>query len=59
MFGGLAALAHGLRVFVEALLHGLQHMLMLPARDPSLLTGGTALFDSAALTGVGPVTVQN
>ena len=39
----------------EALLYGLQHMLMLPARDPPLLAGGAALFDSAALTGVGPV----
>jgi hypothetical protein len=34
-------------------------MLMLPARDPSLLASGAALFDRAALTGVGPVAAQN
>jgi hypothetical protein len=59
MFGGLAALTHGLRVFVEALLYGLQYMLMLPAGDASLLAGGAAAFDTATLTGVGPVTAQN
>jgi hypothetical protein len=30
MFGRLATLAQGLRVLVEALLYGLQYMLMLP-----------------------------
>jgi hypothetical protein len=59
MFGRLAALAHGLRVLVEALLYGLQYMLMLPAGDPSLLANGAALFDSATLTGVGPVAAEN
>jgi hypothetical protein len=51
MFGCLATLAHGLRVLVEALLYGLQYMLMLPAGDPSLLASGAALFNSATLTG--------
>ena len=55
MFGGFAALAHGLRVLVEALLNGLQYMLMLPARDPSLLASGAVPFDGAALASVGPV----
>ena len=55
MFGRLATLAHGLRVSVEAFLYRLQHMLMLPARNPSLLASGATLFDGAALTGVGPV----
>src|SRR5262249_14107373 len=59
MLGGLATLAHSVRVLVEPLLYGLQHMLMLPARDPSLLASSAALFDRAALTGVGPVTAQN
>ena len=59
MFGGLAALMHGLRVLVEALLYGLQYILMLPAGDASLLAGGAAAFDSATLTGIGPITVQN
>jgi hypothetical protein len=59
MFGRLATLAHGLRVLVEALLYGLQYMLMLPAGDPSLLASGAALFNSATLTGVGPIAAQN
>ena len=59
MLSRLATLAHSVRVLIEAFLYGLQHMLMLPARDPSLLASGAALFDSAALTGVGPVAVQN
>jgi hypothetical protein len=32
--------------------------LMLPARDPPLLAS-RALFNSAALTGIGPVAAQN
>jgi len=59
MFGRLATLAHSLRVFIEALLYRFQYLLMLPAGDPSLLTSGAAAFDSATLTGVGPVTAQN
>jgi hypothetical protein len=59
MFGRLTTLAHGLRVLVEALLYRLQDMLMFPAGDPSLLASGAAVFDSATLTGVGPVTAQN
>jgi hypothetical protein len=39
MFGRLATQAHGLRVLVEALLNRLQHVVMFPARDPSLLAG--------------------
>jgi hypothetical protein len=59
MLGCLATLAHCDRVPVEALLYGLEHILMLPARDSSLLASGAALFDSSALTSVGPVTEQN
>jgi len=44
----LSPLAHGLRVFVEPLLHGLDDMLMLPARNPALVVGGAAVFDGAA-----------
>src|SRR5215471_17278177 len=55
MFDSLATLAHGQRVPVEAPLYGLQYMLMLPSRDPSLLASGAAVFDGAALTGIGPV----
>jgi hypothetical protein len=59
MLGRLATLAHSVRVLVEPLLYGVPHMLMLPARDASVLAGGAALFDRAALIGVGPVTPQN
>src|SRR5262245_28365109 len=34
-------------------------MLMLPARDQSLLSGGAAVLDGAALAGVGPVAAQD
>src|ERR1700751_1993281 len=59
MLGCLSTLAHGLRVLVEALLYGLQDMLMLPTGDPSLLASGAAAFDTATMTGAGPVTAQN
>jgi hypothetical protein len=55
MLGRLATLAHRVRVLIEALLYGLQQMLMLPARDPPLLASRATLFNSAALTGIGPV----
>src|SRR6516165_3037124 len=58
MFDGLAALAHGLRVLVEALLDGLQHMLMLPARDPSLLAGRAARLKHTVAARVGPIAPQ-
>jgi hypothetical protein len=54
MFGGLVALAHLLRVLVEAALHGLQHMLMFPAGNAALLAGGALPLDGAALAGRGP-----
>jgi hypothetical protein len=33
MLGGLAAHAHRLRILIETLLHGFEHMLVLPSRD--------------------------
>jgi hypothetical protein len=33
--------------------------LMVPTRDPPLLTGGAAVLDEVALAGVGPVAVQD
>src|SRR5260221_9038766 len=47
MFDRLTTLPHGLRVFVEALLYGLQYILMLPARDAPLHAGGAALLHDA------------
>ena len=36
MLDGLAALAHGQRVRIKALLHSIEQMLVLPPRNPSL-----------------------
>jgi hypothetical protein len=36
VFDRLAALTHGLRIRIKALLHGVEQMLVLPARDPPL-----------------------
>ena len=46
-------------MFVEPLLHRFENMLMLPSGDPPFLAGGTALFDGAALAGIGPVAAQD
>jgi hypothetical protein len=46
MLGGLAPLAHLLRVLVEPALHGLENMLMLPTGDPRFSSGGTWYTDS-------------
>src|SRR5208282_4661637 len=58
MFGRLATLAHGLRVLVEAPLYGLQHVLMLPARDPPLLAGRAARLERTVAAGIGPIAPQ-
>src|ERR1700723_1456304 len=55
MFDRLAALSHGLRVSVETLLHRLQHMLMLPSRNPPFLAGCAARFERTVTAGVGPI----
>jgi hypothetical protein len=36
VLGGLAPHAHSTRIFVEPVLHRLQHILVLPARDAAL-----------------------
>jgi hypothetical protein len=46
-------------MLVEPVLHGFDNVLMLPSRDPSLLAGGTAMFDGAVLAGIGQIAVQN
>src|SRR6201987_1877720 len=58
MFDRLTTLPHGLRVFVEALLYGLQHILMLPARDAPLHAGGAALLDRTVATRICPIASQ-
>src|SRR6201982_2539578 len=59
MLDRLAPVAHFFRVLVEPALDGFENMLMLPARDPSLLAGGASVLDGAALAGVGPVAAQD
>ena len=46
-------------MLVEPALNRLENMLMLPPGDPSLLAGGAAVLDGAALAGVGPVAAQD
>src|SRR5467141_703737 len=59
MLDRLAPPAHFLRVLVEPALDGFENMLMLPARDPSFLAGGAAVFDGAARAGIGPIAAQD
>src|SRR5512141_2678252 len=58
MFDRLAPRAHGLRILVEPLLHSLDHMLVFPPCDPSLLAGCAVVFDGAALADIGPIVAQ-
>src|SRR5262249_37008336 len=58
MFDCLTTLPHGLRVFVEALLYGLQYILMLPARDAPLHAGGAALLARTVPTRICPIASQ-
>src|SRR6266404_3856378 len=56
MFDRLTTLPHGLRIFVEALLYGLQHVLMLPARDAPL-HAGAALLERTVATRICPAVI--
>src|SRR6266576_528297 len=58
MFDCLTTLPHGLRVFVEALLYGLQYILMLPARDAPLHASGAALLERTVATRICPIASQ-
>src|SRR6266536_1465238 len=58
MFDRLTTLPHGLRVFVERLLYGLQHILMPPARDAPLHAGGAALLERTVATHICPIASQ-
>jgi hypothetical protein len=59
MLDRFAPLAHLLRMLVEPALNGFENVLMLPSCDPSLLGGGTAMFDGAALADVGQISPQH
>ena len=59
MLDRLAPLAHGLRVRVETLLHGVEQVLVLPPRNASLRTRGALRFERAIGTGSRPIAPQN
>src|SRR5919197_1535555 len=58
MFDRLSTLPHRLRVFVEALLYGFQHILVLPACDAPLHAGGAALLERTVATRICPIASQ-
>jgi hypothetical protein len=55
MFDCLSTLAHRFWVCVEAPLHGLEQMFMLPSRNPPLWACGALGFERTVLAGCGPV----
>ena len=59
MLDRLATLAHGLRIGIEALLHGLEQMLVLPSRNPSFRPCRALRFERALRTCRGPVAPQH
>src|SRR5262245_33106929 len=59
MFDCLAALTHGVRVRIKALLHGVEQMLVLPPRDPPLRPCRALRFERALGTRGRPVAPQN
>ena len=56
MLDGLETLAHGERVRIKALLHGIEQVLMLPSWNPPLWPCRALGLERTILTGVGPVT---
>src|SRR5580704_12932630 len=58
MLGRLAPRAHRSWVVVETLLHGLEHVFVLPSCDPTLGTGGAARLDGAVRTCRRPIAAQ-
>ena len=55
MLNHLPSLAHRPRVQIQPTLHRLQHVLMLPARDPALRSYSAAALEQAAEASHGPV----
>jgi hypothetical protein len=54
----LAPLTHGVRIFVEPLLHGLDNLLVLPPRDATLFARRALGLNWACTTRVGPITAK-
>src|SRR6202040_1153652 len=58
MLDRLAALAHRLRLLIETLLHGFEHVLVFPSRDAPLRSLRTLRFERAARACRRPIAVQ-
>jgi hypothetical protein len=58
MLDRLTERAHGIRIFVEPLLHGFDNLLVLPPRDATLSSRRALSFDRAGMARVGPITVK-
>jgi hypothetical protein len=58
VLGGLAPRAHSVRIFVVPLMHRLEYVLVLPARDAALRAWRAAAFERAIPAGIGPISVQ-
>src|SRR5690348_995484 len=58
MLDRLASPTHGLRIFVEPPLYSLQHVLVLPTRDPALHFCRAAALKRAGPARVGPISTQ-
>src|SRR5262249_70063 len=58
MLDRLAACAHGVWIFVEPFLHGLDNPLVLPPRDATLLSCRALSFDWAGMARIGPITAK-
>jgi hypothetical protein len=58
MLDRLTARAHGIRIFVEPFLHGLDNLLVLPSRDATLSSRRALSFDWAGSARIGPITVK-
>src|SRR3984893_12193984 len=58
MFDCLTTLPHGLRAFVEALLYGLQFILILPTADAACHAGGAAVLERTVATRICPIAPQ-
>jgi hypothetical protein len=58
MFDCLTARAHGVRIFVEPFLHGIDYLLVLPPRNATLSSCRSLSFHWACLARIGPITVK-
>src|SRR6476660_1722696 len=59
MLDRLAASAHRIRIFVQARLHGIDNVLVLPPPDAALRSLRALSLQRAGAAGVGPVAVQD